>query len=98
MQGLCRLKMQGAADIGLHLVSLQHHKACALSILLRNLLGFHSLGELHGRSFHSQDTSNTVGMSKTSICHYDAQHSGLAQLHSMGSSKQATPLCRRRDV
>ncbi len=40
--------------MGAHLVSLQHHKARTLSILLRNLLGLHSLGELHGRKVASQ--------------------------------------------
>ena len=37
-----------------HLVSFQHHKARSLSILLRDLLGFHSLGELQGRGTYSE--------------------------------------------
>lgn len=31
-----------------HLVSLHHHEARALRLLLRHLLGLHSLGELQG--------------------------------------------------
>ncbi len=53
MQGLSRLEMQGAANREVHLVSLQHHEARTLSILLSNLLGFHSLGELQGRKVYS---------------------------------------------
>ena len=44
-----------------HLVSFQDHEACALSILLRHLLGFHSLGELHGRKFGESIPIEVVG-------------------------------------